>query len=703
MSVINTNLKALDAQASMGNVERKMKASMERLSTGLRINSAKDDAAGLAITNRMTSQIRGYAVAIRNSNDGLSMAQTAEGAMGQVNNMLQRMRELAVQAGNGAVSDADRSSMQIEVDELKSEIQNIATKTNHNNIKLLDGSAGKVELQTGVNANDRMTIGFDSMQTKDIGMGARASLSAVGGTATQTPALASGDLVLNGVVVGASLTTDDTLSSASKDASAIAKAAAINRVSDLSGVYATVGKTEVFGSAMTYTASKEGAITVNGVATASVASNADLEIMRDSVVTAINNISKQTGVVATNTHDDIQGVVLMAADGRNIKLEFGGTLTKEVSGLGAADTYVGNYELNTLDGSDITVSHEVDKNVDNAGLSTGTFKANTAQASTIDRAVAAAGAAPSSSTTGVLSGNTLVLNGVGIDAAIGSDDDSSSTYGTSSTKAASAIAIAAAINKKSDLTGVRAVAEANVLRGTGFTAGAVSDLNINGVTIAINLDANSNREDVLTAINNYSGQTGVVASAWGSGVQLTAADGRNISIGSSTGTATELGLTGVDVGTNNTGAAVVTHYANVRLESDKSFTVESGNEGNDNFALLGFRRGEFGGSDNGLKVADISIATQAGSANAIVAIDSAIETVSAAQARSGAYSNRLEAVIDNLTESNQNMSASRSRILDTDYAAETTNMAKSQIISQAATAMLAQANQSAQGVLSLLK
>jgi len=703
MSVINTNLKALDAQASMGNVERKMKASMERLSTGLRINSAKDDAAGLAITNRMTSQIRGYAVAIRNSNDGLSMSQTAEGAMGQVNNMLQRMRELAVQAGNGAVTASDRSSMQIEVDELKAEIQNIATKTNHNNIKLLDGSAGDIQLQTGVNANDRMKIGFDSMQTKDIGMGARASLTAVGGTVTQTPAMASGDLVLNGVVVGASLTTDDKLSSASKDASAIAKAAAINRVSELSGVYATVGKTQAYGSAMTYTASLSGAITVNGVATASVTSNADLEIMRDSVVTAINNISEQTGVIASNTHDDIQGVILTAADGRNIKLEFGGSLTKEVTGLGVADTYVGNYELNTLDGSDITVSHEVDKTVDNAGLSTGTFKANIAQASTIDRAVAAAGAAPSSSTTGVLSGNTLVLNGVGIDAAIGSDDDSSSTYGTSSTKAASAIAIAAAINKKTDLTGVRAVAEANVLRGTGFAQGEVTDLNINGVTIAINLNTNSNREDVLTAINNYSGQTGVVASAWGAGVQLTAADGRNISIGSSSGTAAELGLTGIDVGTNNTAAAVVTHYANVRLESDKSFTVESGNEGNDNFALLGFRRGQFGGSDNGLKVADISIATQAGSANAIVAIDSAIETVSAAQARSGAYTNRLEAVIDNLTESNQNMSASRSRILDTDYASETTNMAKSQIISQAATAMLAQANQSAQGVLSLLK
>jgi len=702
MSVINTNVKALTAQSSMGNVERKMQTSMERLSTGLRINSAKDDAAGLAISSRMTSQIRGYAMAIRNTNDGISMSQTAEGAMGQITSMLQRMRELAVQSGNGAMSEADRKSLQLEVGELKKEIQNIATKTNHNNIKLLDGSAGKIELQTGVKADDRMTIGFDSMQTKDIGLGSRASLSSVGGTATQTPALASGDVVLNGVVVGASLTTDDKLSSASKDASAIAKAAAINRVSAQSGVYATVGSTTAYGTSMVYTAGSA-AITVNGVATATVAANADLEITRDAMATAINNISNQTGVVALNTHDDVQGVILKAADGRNITLSFGAGLTSANTGLAAADTYVGNFDLSTQDGSPITITNEVDKNVDNAGLNTGTFKASVAQASTMDRAVAAAGAAPSTSTTGVLGGNTLVLNGVGIDAAIGSDDHSSSIYGTSSTKAASAIAIAAAINKKTDLTGVRAVAEANVLRGTSFTAGAVSDLNLNGVTIAINLDANSNRDDVLTAINNYAGQTGVVASAWGAGVQLSAADGRNISIGSSTGTATELGLTGIDVGTNNTAAAVVTHYANVRLESDKAFTVNSGNEGNDNFALLGFRRGTFGGSDNGLKIADINIDTSAGSANAIVAIDAAIETVSAAQARSGAYTNRLESVIDNLTESNQNMSASRSRILDTDYATETTNLARSQIISQAATAMLAQANQSSQGVLSLLK
>ena len=140
MSVINTNVKALAAQGSLSNVNKTLQTSMERLSTGLRINSAKDDAAGLAITNRMTSQIRGYAVAIRNSNDGISMLQTAEGAMGQVNNMLQRMRELSIQAANGAMTAADRQSLQAEVLELKSQIQEIAKTTNHNNINLLDGT-----------------------------------------------------------------------------------------------------------------------------------------------------------------------------------------------------------------------------------------------------------------------------------------------------------------------------------------------------------------------------------------------------------------------------------------------------------------------------------------------------------------------------------------------------------------------------------
>jgi flagellin len=701
MSVINTNVKALDAQAAMMKVDRSSKASMERLSTGLRINSAKDDAAGLAISNRMTAQIRGFAVAIRNSNDGISMAQTAEGALGQVGDMLQRMRELAVQAGNGAMSDADRQSLQLEVAQMKQQINNVATTTNHNNIKLLDGSAGKVKLQTGVLSGDTMNIGFDSVQTKDIGFGPLVSLSSIGATSTKMPALANGDLVLNGVVVGASLTTDDSLSYTSGASSAIAKAAAINRVSAQSGVTATVGQTTVYGSAMS-SSTLAGTVTINGFTTATVTLGSDTEINRTMMTTAINNLSAQTGVTATNTHDDKQGLVLTAADGRNITLSFS-TLDAAGTGLGAAETYVGTYELSTADSRPITVSTTTSGTIQNSGLRPGTYVANKAQATTLLRD-AASTVAPndSTSTTGTLNGNTLVLNGVGIDAAIGSDDAASNTFATTSMKSASGIAIAAAINKKLALTGVSAKADANILRGTGFTTGAVTALNINGVPITIALASGSTRDDVLNAINAYQGQTGVVASAWGAGVQLTAEDGRNISIGSD-GAAAALGLTGVAIGSGTTAADLQTYYSTVTLSSDKQFTVASGNEGNTTFAQLGFRRGTFGGANNGVKVADVDVSTQAGAGVAINAIDAAIEAVSSMQARAGAYQNRLEAVVNNLTESNQNMSASRSRILDTDYATETTNLARSQIISQAATAMLAQANQSSQSVLALLK
>ena len=731
MSVINTNVKALAAQASMSNVEKKMQASMERLSTGSRINSAKDDAAGLAITNRMTAQIRGYAVAIRNSNDGISMTQTAEGALGQVTDMLQRMRELSVQAVNGAMSPADRASLQLEVDQMKAEINNVATKTNHNNIKLLDGSAGKITLQTGVNSGDTMAIGFGSVNTKDIGEGGKPSLSSVGArfstaaTSSVNPAtglsgaIYNGDLVINGVVVGASLETDDKLSSFAlptdpatpnpKAASAIAKVAAINRVSEDSGVTATVGKTTAYGTAMAVNATPPtSTITINGWETASFTIGSDLGINRLMVATAINNISAQTGVVATNTHDDIQGVVLQAVDGRNIEVDYvganTGTFVAADLGLSAQGTYIGTYELNSKDGKAITLSSETDGSIQNAGLSLGTFSSNTATMVSMQRATAAAAIAPSITTTGLLNGNTLVLNGVGIDAAIGSDDDASNSFAASSTKAGSAIAIAAAINKKSDMTGVTAVAQANVVRGTGFTADAVTALNINGVAIDINLDANSNRDDVLVAINKFSGQTGVVATGFGAGVQLTAADGRNISIGSDAADESALGLTGMTIGTVADAAGdLVTFYAQVKLESDKEFTVASGSEGNANFNLLGFTRGIFGGADNGLKVSDVDISNVTDATAAIAAIDAALENVSKMQATAGAYQNRLESVVSNLTESNQNMSASRSRILDTDYATETTSLARSQIISQAATAMLAQANQSAQSVLSLLK
>ena len=716
MSVINTNVKAMMAQESMRTSNLKLSTTMERLATGLRINSAKDDAAGLAITNRMTAQSRGFSMAIRNANDGVSMAQTADGAYGQVTSMLQRMRELAVQASNGSLAGDDRASIQLEIEELQKEIDNVAETTNFNNIKLLDGTAQNIILQTGANEGNVINVGFDSVKTKDIGSGARPAVTSFGGTTANggNLAMVSGDLTLNGVLVGASLAEDDSVSFGDRatttdpsytGSSAIAKAAAINRVSEQSGVVATVNDTQVLGAVMT-AATLTGSMFINGIETASITtSSVDNELNRSLVADAINAISTQTGVRAVNTSDDTQGVQLTADDGRNITISFD-TLTAAATGVGAAATYVGTYSLHTLDGSAIDIDHQV-FNEDTAistGLGVGSYEADLAQFVTANRAVGGG--------EGSLNSDTLIINGYTISAAIDADDtasteqslDGTNTAITDANKANSAIAIAASINKRSDEHGVTAIAEANTLRGGVAFSGAGTDtgiIQINGVDIDI---AATSQDAVIERINQYSGQTGVVAQVYGDAMELVAEDGRNISLAMDTytGTADTLGLSGVTFGTADANAT--THYASVRLVSDKAFTIQRSTESDaTNFESLGFRIGTFGGSNTGVKVADVDASTQSGASQAITAIDAAIQDVANAQSRSGAFQNRLDAVISVLSESNENISAARSRILDTDYATETTALAKSQIVQQAATAMLAQANQQSQSVLALLQ
>ena len=161
MTVINTNTSALRAQNGSRVANKELSTAMERLSTGKRINSAKDDAAGLAIASSMTSQIRGMSQAIRNSNDGISLAQTAEGALGEVSNMLQRVRELAVQSASGTYSTTDRANLDAEVDELRLQIDDVLTNSKFNGVTLFSKTAGtdvSVAVQTGTAAADKVTL-----------------------------------------------------------------------------------------------------------------------------------------------------------------------------------------------------------------------------------------------------------------------------------------------------------------------------------------------------------------------------------------------------------------------------------------------------------------------------------------------------------------------------------------------------------------
>ena len=191
MSVINTNVQSLVAQQSLSVNNRNLSKAMEQLSTGKRINSAADDAAGLAISNKMTSQIRGLNQAIRNANDGISLLQTAEGATQEVTNMLQRMRELAVQAANGTYSSADRSALQLENDQLAEEITRIANNTQWNGMKVFSsgasgiGSAGVVTLQVGMNSGETISATMSSITASALGVSALSlSASAAGALST---------------------------------------------------------------------------------------------------------------------------------------------------------------------------------------------------------------------------------------------------------------------------------------------------------------------------------------------------------------------------------------------------------------------------------------------------------------------------------------------------------------------------------------
>ena len=230
-SFINTNIASLNAQRNLSTSQNSLNTSLQRLSSGLRINSAKDDAAGLAISERLTSQIGGLNQAARNANDGISLAQTAEGALGQIGSNLQRIRDLAVQAANGTNSASDRAALNNEASQLISEINRVATQTNFNGVNLLDGSFTSQSFQVGANSGETISISsIASARSSALGVGSSSSYSATinsgGAVNTASTALTAGGITINGYSVGAS--ASDGVSFANSSGSAIAKAAAVN-------------------------------------------------------------------------------------------------------------------------------------------------------------------------------------------------------------------------------------------------------------------------------------------------------------------------------------------------------------------------------------------------------------------------------------------------------------------------------------------
>ena len=612
MTVINTNLSAVAAQNSLRTSALNQTTAMERLSSGVRINSAKDDAAGLAISTRMTANIRGLGAAIRNANDGISLTQTAEGGLSSIGDNLQRIRELAVQSANTGNNESDRAALNTEARQLVSEIDRIANNSQFNGIRLLDGSFQNQSLQVGAgnDANDRIAISIGSAKVSALGIGSNSSFSKTldVGTAVTTDKLLEGQLSINGARINAS--ESDGVSFASADGSAIAKAAAINAASGLTGVTAKVTATEKVApmAATAFTGTIDGDVKINGVdigpiqasaVTLTGSPNLATQRLADAisrgtqVAAAINAKTSQTGVTATAATDT--GVVtLKAMDGRNV--------TVATTQRGAQETGLGAL-------------------------------VPTVKTTTI---------APSATTD--LAANDIKIMGVDIGIVVGGS--------------------------------------AAALRG-----------------------------NLVAAINAKTNQTGVFAEVVNTDkVKLSRADGLAITVETTLAGAKGSGFddgasTPALLAATNTTAATTTPTAAVTTTA--SITLST--NGDKGIVVGGTTGSTFTGQKVGFNASVLSssggvdLSTAAGSIAALTVLDKAINTVTDSRASMGAYQNRLTASVANLETTSMNLQASRSRILDTDYAKETTNLAKAQIIQQAATAMLAQANQSSQSVLSLLK
>ena len=648
-SVINTNVMSLNAQRQLGKSQAVSNQAMERLSSGLRINSAKDDAAGLAISTGMQSQIRGINQGVRNANDGISMTQTAEGSMDEMTNILQRMRELSVQASNDTNSSSNRGSIQKEVDQLYSELDRIAGTTQFNGTNLLDGSSKSTTLQIGANSGETLSFSIDSVTTKDLNLNATSGLGELNGGRVSGTSSADGDMAINGVDIGASGTTAKSAASAINAQTGLtgASATAYNAVEGTGGISGvTSGDLTIDGG--------NGAVTI-----AATSSAEDL----------VNTINRDVGGVTAALNSD-GGLVLSNDTGEDIVIGNAGAGNNDAAAIGLTeDTYKGMVALTSSDGAEIEISQG----------SSATASSATVQEFGLNEGVGSSsikGAEIDNSLPAIAANDQIQINGVDLGAVAGT----------------SAADKAFAINQISGETGVTASAKTEA--SYSAEPSSLAGLSINGAEVDVTGAASL--DDVVSAINS-TGLQGVVASADADTGELvlTSQSGSDINIKASAGLTDAAGSAVTDETTG--GQLTLTGDNGKDVVVTSNATSQAGKE----VALDKLGMTDQGGSSAAVGTG-LSVATSANAQNSIDRIDDALDKISDSRANLGAIQNRLGSTISNLENVSQNTSAANSRIQDADFAAETSKMSKSQILQQAGTSMLAQANASSQSVLSLL-
>ncbi|HEX7386132.1 MAG TPA: flagellin [Castellaniella sp.] len=749
MAVINTNYLSLVAQGNLSKSQSALGTAIERLSSGLRINSAKDDAAGQAIANRFTANINGLTQASRNANDGISIAQTTEGSLNEINNNLQRIRQLSVQATNGTNSQSDLDSIQAEIQQRLGEIDRVSQQTQFNGVNVL-ASNNQLAIQVGANDGQTININLQQITAKTLGLQGFNVNNA--GSVANTQATAT-NLTADGFTAGAAPNFDGSTTYTKTTNNTAAKS------SDVLGAVAATGDTvsytgnntglgQAASSNYTYNAtSKSYSFDATGVATSSLQSYLTPQA-GNTVSGTITIGGKSVGVAI-----DSAGTIT-AQDGSALYLDGTGNLTQNAAGSPPVATLDGL----AANGKQLGVPAAVQSTL-TVGGTTVTFAGST------------------TATEGNISVTGASISAANLNNAIGTQDFSATANGTlfhvtsgsvqmAGNRAATAADVIGAVSTggKVGLTGGTANIFIDNAGTYGATAAASGDLK--GL---LNVPAGQRVQVTLnngtTDTTGYVDSTGSIYDSSAGGSQLTADYASLSAFATATGshtlkfngvTATQTGTAGkIDisgVSSATMAAALGAAGGSVDLKGDASavYTVAVGGAvktsggspvytdttgaspalvttENDQAAYVGAAdslttaantttkyyaqsNGNVTNSTGSLVYADASGALTLNSATAtqktvdpLKALDSALAQVDSMRSDLGAVQNRFESTIANLNNTVTNLTAARSRIEDADYATEVSNMTRAQILQQAGTSVLAQANQVPQTVLSLLR
>ena len=775
--VIATNMGSLTAQRHLSNTQNDLNTAMERLSSGNRINSAMDDAAGLQIRDRMDAQVNGLTQAVRNANDAISLGQTAEGALEETTEILQRMRELAVQATNDTYNSDDRSSLQAEFVQLRNEITRISEATEFNGVSLLDGSYQNQQYLIGDKTDDSdivsLTIG--DMASESLGASGAVSAGSISGSETATERRAAVDAqtagtltaVINaGTGTSGAVTATDTVAGTSvvDGANAVAAVTAVagtNEVTfatdttitdghkalitlgngdtilsaaisgdttatpaDVATALADSGATVTSSSGNTYTlTANAGVLTItdntaqaNDITVSSISFGAS-GTGTTSTTTATDNVTT-TGVDAVTASSASQWSATQtfssgALQGDQVNFTIGSsTYAYQAQGDTATAAQFANEVASNLqiDGYAIgAVGNDVVFTKISAGADTSDFKASVTQ-----RAATGEVAEMSSvqiGTNGHTAGDSVTIT-------VDGDAWTHEFTGTSSSQNLTVDAMVNAWN--SDQTGFRAGYTAVGLDSNGaavtagkpqiqeYAAGAMSAsadkavLTIGSTTYTGTLDGTINTthaQAMSSLVANINADSSAAVTA-----AYNATDNKLVLTGKVAGVDTSASLTTTQAGTAQSAVTgTETQDAVSPGTGAESFALVAKDAGTDGAFEMSATYEKVAAVGSTSDLDSLALTSSGGAQGAIESLDVAIKQVGQERGMLGAFQNRLEHTVSNLQSTIENTSAARSRIEDADFATESANLAKAQVLQQAGTAMLAQANASTQNVMSLLR